>query len=67
MRLVRQIISLDERKVVGRLVRDSFALFTAILQVSIPYVCCVPRRFAWASAEQAKGEGKSVLVEIGLA
>ena len=79
MRLVRLFIRLEEGEVVarlevGRLGRDSFALFTAMsYHVSTcHHAVCVPWTFTdhWpylhGDAKQAMGEGKSGPVEIRL-
>ena len=48
MRLVRLIVRLEERKAVGRLGRDSFALFAAISDYvsTCHHAVCVPLVFA---------------------
>ena len=72
MRFERLIVRLEEWKVVGRLGRDSFALFAAILQVLSFNMspCCVHghcRALALISnAKQAMGERKSGPVETRL-
>ena len=68
MRLVRLIVRLEEQKVVGRLGRDSFALFAAISYYVLTYyhAVCVPWAFAstgpiWRrQASHGGGPGKVV-------